>query len=248
MQVNHPYVRQFIRLLKSRFPGLVQTVKKTLHQIRGEDERRRFTYIYSTNAWGGAESRSGTGSSLMQTAAIRAMIPVVFADLNIRTLLDIPCGDYSWMKEMNLPVEQYVGADIVSELIKRNAVTYGGAGKLFVVCDVTKDPLPPADCILCRDCLGHLSFQHIFRALKNIQRSKCTYFLTTTFPNRTRNWDIESGDWRPINLTIAPFNFPPPLKLINECCTEDGGIWSDKSLGLWKITDLPDPSPEESFR
>ena len=241
MLENHPYARKFIRVLKSRFPGLVQTVKKTLNQIRGGDVRYRFTHIYSTNAWRGAESRSGTGSSLLQTAAIRTMIPILLDDLNIKRLLDIPCGDYSWMKEVTLPIEHYVGADIVSELVHRNAATYGGPGRVFIVCDLTKDRLPPADCILCRDCLGHLSFKHIFEALNNIQRSKCTYLLTTTFSGRTRNWDIESGDWRPINLTIDPFNFPPPLKLLSERCTEDGGIWSDKNLGLWRIADLPDP-------
>jgi len=74
---------------------------------------------------------------------------------------------------MTLQIDHYVRGDIVSELVNRNAVTYGGPEKVFIVCDLKKDRLPPADCVLCRDCLGHLSFKHIFEALQNIQRNRC---------------------------------------------------------------------------
>ena len=37
----------------------------------------------------------------------------------------------------------------------------------------------------------------------------------------------------------APFNFPPPLRLVNENCTEGDGAYGDKCLGLWRLADLP---------
>jgi hypothetical protein len=43
-----------------------------------------------------------------------------------------------------------------------------------------------------------------------------------------------------LNLQLPPFNFPAPLRLIEENCTEDGGKYADKSLGLWRLSDLPD--------
>lgn len=38
----------------------------------------------------------------------------------------------------------------------------------------------------------------------------------------------------------APFNWPAPRALINERCDEDDGGWRDKSLGLWRLDELPD--------
>ena len=47
-----------------------------------------------------------------------------------------------------------------------------------------------------------------------------------------------TGDWRPLDLERDPFGFPAPLELLNERCTEGGGIFADKSLGLWRTADL----------
>jgi hypothetical protein len=59
--------------------------------------------------------------------------------------------------------------------------------------------------------------------------------LTTTFPGCASNEDIVTGDWRPLNLQLAPFNLPAPDLLINEQCTEGGNLFADKSLGLWRL-------------
>ena len=53
------------------------------------------------------------------------------------------------------------------------------------------------------------------------------------------NIDIVTGDWRPLNLERPPFGFPPAHELINEQCSEGNGAFRDKSLGLWRIADLP---------
>jgi hypothetical protein len=52
----------------------------------------RFTAIYESNYWGDAESRSSEGSSLTQTVVIRAELPRWLAELQGKSLLDIPCG------------------------------------------------------------------------------------------------------------------------------------------------------------
>jgi hypothetical protein len=104
----------------------------------------------------------------------------------------------------------------------------------FLVLDLTRDDLPQADALLCRDCLVHLSFADIRRALANVLRSGIPYLMTTTFPGCEVNEDIVTGDWRPLNLTRPPFDFPPPLELLNEGCTEGGGLFADKSLAVWQ--------------
>jgi hypothetical protein len=143
------------------------------------------------------------------------------------------------MQHVELGVERYLGADIVREQVERNQEKYARADRTFLWLDATGDPLPRADLILSRDLLVHLSFGDIEAALKNFKRSGAEYLLTTTFPRTTQNREILTGDWRPINLQLPPFNFPGPQYLVNEHCTENGGRYADKSLGLWKLEALP---------
>jgi hypothetical protein len=69
--------------------------------------------------------------------------------------------------------------------------------------------------------------------------SGARWVVATTFPEWESNCDCEDGDWRALNLERPPFFWPAPQELINERCTEAGGGWSDKSLGLWLLCDLP---------
>jgi SAM-dependent methyltransferase len=199
---------------------------------------RIFTDIYTRNAWNGRDSYSGTGSDLYQTRIIAAAIPALARQLSVRSMLDVPCGDFHWMSRVDLDGVDYIGADIVDELIEQNRARHERPGLKFRRLDLLEDPLPTVDLILCRDCLVHLPFGDVFTALDNICRSGSEYLLTTTFPNRAENADILMGDWRPLNLEQAPFRLPPPLRTIREGCTEGGGYFVDKSLGLWRVEDV----------
>jgi hypothetical protein len=199
-----------------------------------------FRDIYSRNHWAGSVSRSGAGASPDQTTELRTALPALLRRLPVDTLLDLPCGDYSWMRLIDLPVASYIGADLLAELVEPLQATYADACRRFMVLDLTRDPLPKADLLLCRDCLVHLSFAEIRRALDNVLRSGIPYLLTTTFPGCDANEDIITGDWRPLNLERPPFHLPPPRELLNEGCTEAGGIFADKSLGVWRTADLID--------
>src|SRR5207302_8241115 len=64
--------------------------------------QQRFERIYSTNLWSDPETRSGVGSSLDSTRALRAELPKAMRSLSARTLLDVPCGDFSWMQHVDL--------------------------------------------------------------------------------------------------------------------------------------------------
>jgi len=197
----------------------------------------RFRYIFVHNLWGGDESLSGLGSSLAETDVLRREIPRLLSAVEARTLLDIPCGDLRWLSQIDFNID-YTGADIVPELVERNQRTYGRPRRRFLRLDLTRDELPQADVVLCRDCFVHLSFANIFRALVNLQRSGSTYLLTTTFPDAKENLDIQDGDWRTLNFTLPPFSFPEPLTKIVEGCQEAGGAYADKSLALWEIPKL----------
>lgn len=199
----------------------------------------RFARIYQTNLWFDAESRSGTGSNLDETAQLRASLPCLLRRLNTRRLLDVPCGDFNWMSHVDLSGIEYIGGDIVQPLIEANRERYSSAARRFLKVDVINGPLPQADVILCRDCLVHFSFANIIAAFQTMKSSGAEYLLTTTFPAREVNKDIVDGDWRPLNLEALPFLLPAPIDVIVEGCTEEGGAYADKALAVWRVADLP---------
>lgn len=192
-----------------------------------------FTLFYTNELWKQNESVSGHGSDLLATQVLRKELPKLFKRLRIKTLLDAPCGDFWWMKETDLSMlDTYIGADIVQELIAKNNKLYGSNKKRFICLNIVDDTIPYADCILCRDCLVHLTFEQINKALKNFKKSGSKYLLLTTFPHTEKNKDIvAAGDWRKLNFQVAPFNFPQPLTLIYE-----GDF--DKYLALWDLDNL----------
>lgn len=213
-----------------------------LRSVYGDAYRQVvFRVIWISNLWGDAESRSGTGSNLRETAVLRNRLASLLESLAVRRLLDVPCGDFHWMKEVRFPPGLvYEGGDIVEQIVDRNHSRYGGETRLFRTMDLLRDPLPAADLILCRDCLVHFSFVDIFAAIGNLKRSGSKYLLTTHYANDRTNEDIRTGRWRPLNLVQPPLNFPPPLFVIDEECSEAGGQYRDKRLALWRLEDLPD--------
>jgi len=210
-------------------------------ELEGLDLAQRFARIYETDLWAGPESRSGLGSGLAPTEHLRRELPKLLRRIGVRRMLDVPCGDFHWMQHADLEGIEYIGGDIVPELVRRNEAEFGRSdgSRRFVVVDLTRGPLPSADLVLCRDCLVHLSYAHIDEALRVIRSSGARFLLTTTFSSQRENRDVADGDWRPLHLQGAPFAFPAPIELLVEECNEEGGAYADKSLGLWRVEDLP---------
>lgn len=209
-------------------------------EFAGLDLAQRFERIHATNLWGADTSVSGVGSELEATAAIRERLPGLLKELGVRSMLDAPCGDHRWVANLAFELDRYVGVDIVPSIIEALQQRHqGDAKRSFLLADLTRDPLPRCDLILSRDCLVHFSFATLRCALRNLQASGAVWLLATTFPELERNDDVEDADWRPLNFEIAPLNWPAPLEVINERCTEAGGAYADKSLALWRLSDLP---------
>jgi hypothetical protein len=194
-----------------------------------------FTEIYQNNLWTSRESKSGAGSELKNTEIVRNELPSLFKKFNIKTMLDIPCGDFNWMNHVDRTGIDYIGGDIVEDLIENNKKNYNDID--FRVLDVTKDELPKVDIIFVRDLLGHFNYKNIAIAISNMKKSGSKYLLTTCFTKWDFNSNIEDGGWRPINLMIKPFNFKP-IYLINEDCVEGGGDYNDKCLIMFDLNRL----------
>jgi hypothetical protein len=76
-----------------------------------------YTNIYKKNRWRNSESVSGTGSSFAQTKTLIQELPSIINQLQIKKMIDTPCGDFNWMKEIYKNTELYIGIDFVDEII-----------------------------------------------------------------------------------------------------------------------------------
>jgi len=207
--------------------------------FQGLGLRERFERIHATNLWGAATSPSGLGSEVGATSALSTALPRQLRELNVRSLLDAPCGDAQWINRLGLELD-YIGVDIVPAIVNalQQRAAAGDIAGRYLLADITADSLPRADAVLCRDCLVHLTFAHIERAVDNLRRSGATWLITTTFTAWQVNHDCEDGDWRPLNLCRPPFGWPPPAALLDERCDEAGGGYRDKSLGVWRFDSI----------
>jgi len=220
-----------------KYPALYEFLRYELYaRVRSVNRKQLFLNAYNDNLWDHNFTVSGPGSSLEATEDLRKALPQLVATLGARSFLDIPCGDLQWMKHLSLGVGKYLGADIVFPLILKNREAFGDRGE-FLHLDLLRDPLPSVDIIFCRDCLVHLSFRDIHRALDNICNAAPKYLLTTTFPDHKENMDTVVPYWRALNLQLSPFNFPEPIQLIKDFSAlqrNDQG----KYLGVWRMQEL----------
>ena len=216
-----------------RFPRLYAAIRYSIYgRIRSARRAQIFQTTFKTNAWDDQFSVSGPGSNLQATQHLRAELPGLLRSLAVRSLLDIPCGDFKWRKDVDVSGIDYIGGEIVQDLVERNSAAYPNFK--FRKLDIIKDRLPACDAIFVRDCFVHLSNRDILRALGNIRRSGAKFLLTSTFPLLTKNEDTVTPYWRAINLGLEPFGLGHPVQLLRDY---SDGQQNDqgKHIGVWKI-------------
>jgi len=208
-------------------------------KLKNISEKNRFTLFYKSGYWRSTskESFSGAGSSIQATEEIRRELSIFLKKYNIKSILDVPCGDWYWMKEVDLQGINYIGGDIVDDIVELNNLNYLSNTVKFKVIDIVNDPLPKSDLIFVRDCFVHLKDDDIILALKNIVKSGSKYLATTTFPNSINNKsDVNKDRWREIDLTKSPFFLTKEIELLSDMHSDS--IDREKYIGIWRIDDL----------
>jgi hypothetical protein len=199
--------------------------------------RERFAKIYQRGGWsaGKAGSASGAGSSLEYTTNLRKHLGKLLAELRVSTFLDAPCGDFAWFKEVEVPDGMlYLGMDIVRDLVRANQSRFGSRQRVFFAGDITVDPLPSAELMMCRDCLFHLPNRDCFAFFENFLASGIDSLLLTSHTN-TANSDLPpSKGFRQVNFRLDPFRFPEPRLAIEDYMTG----FPARHVCLWKADDI----------
>ena len=75
-------------------------------------------------------SLSGPGSNAEETVGLRTALPVLLSLLHIRSIIDVPCGDFNYMRAVltapaTPPGIRYTGLDIVASLVRQLDYTFG---------------------------------------------------------------------------------------------------------------------------
>ena len=189
-----------------------------------------FTHIYKKNRW-----KADQSETFELIRSLLEELPPLLKKLEVKSILDIPCGDFHLLKTIDLGFLDYTGCDIVEHIIQNDIKQYANEKRKFLKLDILKDDLPKADIIFCKDLLIHLPLENCLKAIKNIKKSGAKYFMVETFPSLKKNTDIHTGAWRPFNLNIHPFFFPEPeyrikIKTITKGLTKEIDLWSIKNL------------------
>ncbi len=186
------------------------------------------------------ETGCGAGSKVSYTAPLREWLPGLFRWVGAQTLLDAPCGDFNWMAHTDLSSVDYIGADYdpdhLHAALARGSVTdaFRPRSKSLVAINLARDPLPPADLMLCREFLQHLPNAIAADVIRNFKASGIPWVLLTSHDNALNDDIAAPGGFRPLNLRKAPFDFPPPSRFIEDC------PGSGRILGLWHRDDILD--------
>lgn len=179
---------------------------------QGKDAKVVFSDYWKKNHWQNAESKSGDGSTLLYTEHIRREIPLLLKRLQATSMLDAPCGDFNWFKQVKLGQDvDYVGGDIVDGMIAELNQKYASDSRKFIVLDAISGKLPSVDIWMCRDLIFHLPTAEIFKLIDNFLNSEVKYLLITSHAARKiSNDDTFMGGFRLVNLMNTPFSFPEP--------------------------------------
>tara|TARA_Y100000385_G_scaffold40141_1_gene37319 strand:+ start:2733 stop:3434 length:702 start_codon:yes stop_codon:yes gene_type:complete len=194
-----------------------------------------FTKIYNDSAWSrkSLNFNSGPGSH-----NINLVIPYVkfvnsfLLNNNLKSIIDLGCGDFNVGKDIYNNVNKYYAFDIVPDLINTNKKKFNDKKIIFKCSNFIDDILPKADCVILRQVLQHLDNKSITKVLEKIKSYKYV-IITEHIPNNffvpnidknigpTTRLEFNSG----INIEIHPFNFNFISK--NEIKLEDqelGGV------------------------
>lgn len=184
--------------------------------------RTRVQKAFEERDWsdGGRWPVSGKGSTLESTERLRKALPGLFKKYKVKTFVDAPCGDWHWMRHVDLGGITYIGGDVSSKLIEANEAEYADKNVRFMHLDITSDPLPEGDLFLCRDCLFHLKTWLRWEFFRNFAKSKNKYLLTTVVQTPANRNLRANGGFAAFNPLVEPYNFPKPKEFIPESSDE----------------------------
>ena len=201
------------------------------------EAREVFGRIYKTDEW---EGGSGQGSRVGATERYRAVLETVVGAVDVRSVVDVGCGDWQFSQLVDWSGVSYLGLDVVPDVIDRNRSRFGGHEVEFELRDVVNQPLPAGDLLICKDVLQHWPNDAIGNFLETT-RGRYRYMLLTNdiwsahCPAELLNTDVPVGGWRTMDLELSPFGVRPAWQVDLDIL----GEWTKRVLLLVRPSSRP---------
>ncbi|MFA5631198.1 MAG: methyltransferase domain-containing protein [Porticoccaceae bacterium] len=168
--------------------------------------RERFQEIYATNEW---KHGSGEGSLAEHNQGYIRFVESFFREHDIRSIVDLGCGDWQFSRHIDWQGASYLGMDIVPAVIEANRKHFSRPGVEFMLYDGNIADIPPADLLITKDVLQHWSHTAIHALLPALQQYRHVLVTNCVNPHGpTLNDDIPDGGFRYLDLRLAPFHLP----------------------------------------
>jgi hypothetical protein len=162
-----------------------------------------FDFIYARGIWGGG---SGRGSDLSRTVLYVGYIQALMDRHDVRTVVDLGCGDWRFSRHIDFSGRDYIGFDVVPSVVAANRAAFGASNIRFEQADLSAgEAFPACDLILCKDVLQHLSNARVSTILSKCGTARLVLVTNDYHPG---NSDCRDGETRPLDVTAPPFGFP----------------------------------------
>jgi|LakMenEpi03Aug12_release.lakeMendotaPanAssembly.Ray.scaffolds.fasta_scaffold104823_3 hypothetical protein len=177
-----------------------------------EEYQKLFTPTYTGDLWRGArgESKSGGGSSLSYAENFKNTLEITISDFEVETIFDCSCGDWNWMRSIKDILPNYLGVDVVQEIIDVNTEKFSAENINFVCNDMLSElkskPNDSIDLVICRQTFEHLSNGYIIDVLNEIKRvGKYLIINSNNTISENVEFTADGLNSRNINMDLEPF-------------------------------------------
>ena len=173
-----------------------------------------FDDIYAKSLWGVG---SGGGSDPDALGPYLAYLQNMLRTVNIRSILDLGCGDWRYVRTLDLCGADYVGIDCVRSVVDENTRKYSGDRVRFVFGDLLDMDFPPADLLICKDVLQHLPTEGVLRILPKLEKFPCC-LLTNDWGSNVRDIGDTSNPYAGLDLQSEPFSLQAEVVCDMQVC------------------------------
>lgn len=170
------------------------------------DASNIFSDIYRNDKW---TNGSGPGSIASLNSVFLEYLRKFIDDNQINSIADIGCGDFQLLRNFPLGTCNYIGFDVVPSIIEKNRRTWANNSTAFSNMPTNLDDLPNKDLYIIKDVLIHLPnslSKEILEAI--LKRCKFAIIVNNNSSDTDNfNSDISPGQFRPVDVSLDPFNF-----------------------------------------
>ena len=155
----------------------------------------------------------------------RAFVERFIALNGIRSIVEIGCGDWPFVRFANLPGVHYTGFDTAEAIVQRNRAAFAPRRQVaFEIMPTDYAQLPTADLLLIKDLLQHLPNAEILRVRAELLPRFGHALITNAWRrlNAPAHPDVEAGRFRPLDLKREPYSYP--------------GAYVSENWGEWERT------------